>query len=44
MDKYYLNRETGEITENHREAIEWYRNGIEVEIWVSGKMVLSWEF
>lgn len=42
MDKYYMNCTTGEITENHREAIEWYREGNEVEIWVNGKMVLAW--
>ena len=41
-EKYYMNRSTGEITEDHREAVEWYRNGDEVEIWKNGKMVLAW--
>lgn len=42
--KFYLNRETGEITWNHTEAVEWYRAGVEVEIWRDGKMILAWEF
>ena len=42
MEKYYMNRSTGEITENHRTAIEWYRNGDEVEIWVNGKFAAAW--
>ena len=43
-DKYYLNGSTGEITESHREAVEWYRAGDRVEIWSGGKCVLTWEF
>ena len=43
MDKYYLNTETGEITESHKEAVGWYRNGITVEIWKNGKCCLIWE-
>lgn len=42
-DKFYYNRSTGEITESHREAVEWYRKGIEVEIWKNGRMILAWE-
>ena len=42
MDKYYLNRSTGEITGFHVEAVAWYRAGDEVEIWKSGKMILAW--
>ena len=42
MGKFYLNRSTGEITENHHEAMEWYRNGCEIEIWKDGKMVIAW--
>lgn len=41
-DKYYLDRVTGEITWDHTEAVSWYRNGDEVEIWKNGKMVLAW--
>ncbi len=43
-DKYYYNTQTGEITESHDEAMEWYRSGIEVEIWRNGKRVLSWVY
>lgn len=42
MEKYYLNRSTGEVTESHSEAMSWYRAGDEVEIWKNGKMVLAW--
>ena len=31
--KYYKNKRTGEKTENHRQAVEWYRAKDEVEIW-----------
>lgn len=42
MEKYYLNRSTGEVSESHAEAMSWYRAGDEVEIWKNGKMVLAW--
>lgn len=42
MDKYYLNCDTGEITEKHATAMEWYRGGSQVEIWRKGKCVLKW--
>lgn len=29
----YINTQTGELTTNHNEAMEWYREGIEVEVW-----------
>lgn len=42
MDKYYKNCDTGEITENHATAMEWYRSGSQIEIWRNGKIVLKW--
>lgn len=42
QDKYYLNCDTGEITFEHRTAMEWYREGTGVEIWLNGKMCLKW--
>lgn len=42
MDKYYQNCDTGEITENHTTAVEWYREGSQVEIWRNGKVVCTW--
>ena len=44
MEKFYLNRRTGEITEIHKIAVEWYRAGDEVEIWRNGKRALVWVF
>ena len=41
-EKYYLNRSTGEVTESHKQAMEWYRSGDEVEIWVNGKFAVAW--
>lgn len=41
-DKYYLDRVTGEMTWDHAEAVSWYRENHEVEIWKNGKMVLAW--
>jgi hypothetical protein len=29
----YINTQTGELTTNQKEAMEWYREGIEVEVW-----------
>ena len=43
MSKYYLNTSTGEITNSHEQAVEWYREGIEIEIYRDGKKVLTWE-
>ena len=29
----YINTQTGELTTSQKEAMEWYREGIEVEVW-----------
>lgn len=42
MKEYYLNRETGEITESHKQAMEWFNAGAEIEVWKKGKMVVFW--
>ena len=46
MAKWYQNLETGEITENHQETAQWYREGYRVGIFRAGykKPVLTWEF
>jgi len=41
---FYLNRATGEVTENHNEAVDWYRQGMEVEVYCNGKFSIAWEF
>lgn len=43
-DKFYVNQRTEEITDNHRTAVEWYRNGDTVAIQRNGRTVLVWEF
>lgn len=40
---YYLNSETGEVTFNHREAADWNRIGVTVQVWKDGKCCLLWE-
>ena len=44
MEHYYLNRSTGEITEDHTAAVLWYRDGDEVEVWHNGRLAVVWVF
>lgn len=39
---YYMNMETGEITENHNEAVEWTRQNINVGLYKNGKLRMIW--
>ena len=41
--EYYINRKTGEVTESHAEAVEWYRNGAQVELYRYGKLCMIWK-
>ena len=41
MEKFYVNRETGEVSESHITAMGWYRAGHPVEVWKNGKMVFA---
>ena len=41
MDRFYVNRETGEVSESHTGAMRWYRAGHQVEVWKHGKMILA---
>lgn len=43
MNKYYMNTTTGECTEVHKTAVEWFREGSNIEIWVNGIKRLLWE-
>ena len=48
-DIYFLNQETEEITENHREAVEWFRQKKSVLVYerkMDGTIVLRmrWDF
>lgn len=29
---YYMNESTGEITDNHKEAVQWFNNGNNIEL------------
>lgn len=40
--QYYVNLMTGEVTENHRQAVEWYRAGDEVDIYLNGRQACTW--
>lgn len=33
-DEFFMNRSTGEITYSKTEAMEWYRKGDEVGLWI----------
>lgn len=33
MKAYYMNNTTGEITENHGEAMKWFRDGNEITLY-----------
>lgn len=34
--QYFMNDETGVITNIYREAVEWFRQGANVSIWING--------
>ena len=40
--QYFMNDETGVITNIHREAVEWYRQGANISIWINGVVVCRW--
>lgn len=38
----YFNENTGEITEAHRDAVQWYRDGDAVTVLLNGKAAVRW--
>ena len=40
--QWFMNEETGVITNIHREAVEWYRRGANISIWINGVVVCRW--
>lgn len=38
----YMNRATGEVTDRHYIAMEWYRNGAEVAIITFSEVLGEW--
>lgn len=41
--QWFMNDETGVITNIHREAVEWYRQGANISIWINGVIVCRWD-
>ena len=41
-EQYYKNKRTGETTESHRQAMEWYRGKDEVEVWYFSETLGEW--
>ena len=40
--QWFMNDETGVITNIHREAVEWYRRGANISIWINGVVICRW--
>lgn len=40
--QWFMNDETGVITNIHRETVEWFRQGANVSIWINGVFVCRW--
>lgn len=41
-EQYYKSKTTGKTTENHREAMEWYRAHEEIEVWYFSEAFSTW--
>lgn len=41
--QYFMNDETGVITNIYREAVEWFQHGASISIWIDGIFVCRWE-
>ena len=41
-EQYYKNKRTGERTESHAKAMEWYRAKDEVEVWYWSETCCEW--
>jgi len=42
MFLWYMNEETGEITENHWEAVEWFNEGVNVTLIKYQEPIRQW--
>lgn len=38
---YYKNKTTGEVTDNHSKAVEWYKKD-EIEVWYFSECLCEW--
>ncbi len=41
-EQYYKNKRTGERTESHKQAMEWYRAKDEIEVWYYSETLSEW--
>ena len=41
-EQYYKNKRTGETTESHKQAMEWYRGKDEIEVWYFSEALAEW--
>lgn len=41
-EQYYQNKRTGERTESHKQAMEWYRAKNEVQVWYFSETLSEW--
>lgn len=41
-EQYYKNKRTGERTESHKQAMEWYRAKDEIEVWYFSETLSEW--
>jgi hypothetical protein len=44
MEKYYESMVTGEITDSHRKAMEWFRKGDDISIYSYSEKSDKWIF
>lgn len=38
----YMNMNTGEITNSHREAVEWFRTGVNIGLYDYSEVLKEW--
>lgn len=41
---YYMNMETGEVTEDRDEAIAWFRSKVNIGVYAKGECKTTWEW
>lgn len=41
-EQYYKNKRTGECTDSHKTAMEWYRGKDEVQVWYFSETLSEW--
>ena len=39
---FYMDAETGEVTESHHEAVQWFAEGKTIELYKNNEKKLTW--